>query len=738
MNRLARALVVASLLLASAHAWAYGVIVTDMGRVVRYPDPALTYYLGTYIPSSLGQAGLNAIEAGFAPWQQANCSVLSFAKVGTTSALTVLPTGADGNGQNEVIYSKSGYWPHGDYVLGVTVPLYSLDGRIIESDIAFNPTTPWTTSTGGGYGSMNLQGVSTHEIGHFFGLQHVLDYYGWGGSDMPTMVPATEDGISEMSLTDDDLLGTCFLYPSGEYTCANNNQCPDIIDTYQNGDEYIKASFSCTGGSCASSLVKEGTKGYGEECPDLADCVSPYFCQPMTTGQVCTRECNPSAPDCPGGDACAPYQDMADLGVCLPTSQYALGHSCSSAYECSSGLCYPNPDDTDRFCRQSCQVSKADCPSGFTCLSYTGIDYGGCLPNALVGPTPGQVGDACTAHADCASGVCGDGTCRKACASDASCGAGLVCKSFSGKKGCATGSVTPTGKADGAACTADGDCTSGLCATLPGTAYAYCRSACLPGGACPAGTTCVLYDDPTAGVCMPTAHATGDYCANNNDCTTKICHSTDQGLMQCVEACRITAPRCPTDHGCADDATFGPVCLPDAASTGGDTPAGGACQQDGACQTGLCHDGVCTLRCNVFASQCPSGFGCLSLGDGNAGGCVPVDGVALGEACGGDADCDSALCASLGDAGLCVQPCDRTDPACAAGQSCVGMGGYAVLGVCYGELADGGDDDPRVGTTAMCAWSPVGAEPFSLFVMLGLMVLGFAVRRRRSAPSIES
>jgi len=733
MTRSMRLLLVVTLLLVAPRLYGYGVIVTEIGRVVRWSTPDLTYYLGTYVPSSLGQAGLNAVDAGFTPWTTANCSVLAFSKVGTTAVTTVMPTGANPDGKNEVIYAKSAAtWPHGYGVLGVTVPLYSTDGRIIEADIAFSPQVSWTTSSNPGYGDMNIQGVATHEIGHFFGLQHVLDYYGYGGSDMPTMVPATEDGVSEMSLSDDDLLGTCFLYPNGEYSCANASQCPDIIDTYQSGDEYIKGSFSCTQGACKSALVKEGTKGYGEECPDPADCKSPYFCQPLSSGQKCTQECNPNAPNCPNGNGCIPYQDMADVGVCLPSSNYELSHTCANGYECDSALCYPNPDSTDRYCRESCKVSLGNCPTDFTCLSYTGIDYGGCIPDDLIGPAPKQVGESCTAHAECASGVCGDGTCRKACTSDATCGAGQVCQFFAGKKGCATGQVDPTGAADGESCAADGECKSGLCAMLPGTTFAYCRSACLPGGTCPTGTTCVLYDDPAAGVCMPTAHTLGDYCSNNNDCTTKICHSTAQGTLQCVEACRSSGAACPSGSACADDSAFGPVCLPDASGSGGDTPAGGACEQDGDCQTGLCHEGVCTLRCNVFDSGCPNGFGCLGLGDGNAGGCIPVGGAALGDACDGDADCASALCASLGDGGQCVKPCDRTDPDCASGQDCVGMGGYAVLGVCYG--GDGGGPGDRDGAaTSMCAWSSIGADPWALSALGALMVLALKRRRTRRA-----
>ena len=711
---------------------AYGVIVTDQGRVVCWSTPALTYELGTYAPNSVGQAGLNAIDAGFQAWPQSdasNCSALTFTKTGSTAVTTVLPTGADPNGVNEVIFSKSNAWDQPAGVLGVTVPLYAIDGRIMESDIAFSPESyylSWTTSTNVDYGEMNIQGVATHEIGHFFGLQHVLDYYGYGGVDQPTMVPATDDGVAEVSLADDDVRGTCFLYPQGEYGCSAASQCPDIIDLYANGQEYVKASFSCTAGACFSSLVGEGTKQYGEDCPDTSDCVSPLFCQPFALGQICTRECKPSLDDCPNGDSCVAYQDMPDLGVCFPTPHYPLAHDCASGPECESGLCIPNPDGQGHYCRASCQISKANCPAGFTCYSAAGIDFGGCVPNELVDPAAGVVGDPCDAHADCASGVCGEGTCRKACDADGDCGAGMDCVTFAGARGCDTAAVAPTGKADGEACTADGDCKSGLCATLPGTDFAYCRSACVPGGACPDGTACVLYQDASAGVCMPAAHPTGDYCSNNNQCTTAICHTTGQGTRQCVESCRDAEPRCPTGYDCADDAAYGAVCLPSEGAGGGDTPVGQACQQDGECQGGLCLGGVCTARCNVFASDCAAGYGCFSLGDGNSGGCVPVGGAAEGDACAADTDCASALCVALGGEAVCVAPCDRTDPGCDGGQGCIRMGGYDVLGVCYdnGGGTDGG------GNTGMCALGASPAGPWASLALLGLLLAVLALRRR--------
>jgi len=728
--RLLPALLLAACFAAPTSARAFSVLVTDWGKIVRYTDPALTYKMGTYIPSSLGQAGLAAIEAGFAPWTQPSCTTLTFTKIGTTTVTSVLPTGADPNGVNEVIYSQSGSWPHGSYVLGVTVPLYSMDGRIIESDIAFNPTTPWTLSTGGGWGSMNLQGVSTHEIGHFFGLQHVLDYYGWGGADMPTMVPSTDDGVEEITLSTDDQLATCFLYPAQPYTCTQAAQCPNILDVKSSGDEYYKAKFTCTGGSCKSDLVKVGTKNYGDQCPNMWDCVEPYFCQPMTTGAICSQECKPSAPTCPNGDVCVGYQDTPDLGVCLPNggvTKNELGASCTSAYECDSGLCYPNPNSTDRFCRLSCQLSKADCPAGQTCVSYTGIDYGGCVPDGLLGSLV-PLGGACASHADCASGVCGEGVCRKACSAATPCGSGMTCQTFDGKQGCAFGSTTTGGtKADGEPCGGSDECVSGLCAVLPGTAYFYCRTPCVPGGACPSGESCVQYGVAGEGVCMPQASPTGAPCTNNNACTSKICHSSPLGGMVCVAACQPTEPRCAGGQTCVNDDLYGPVCVPDGSTSSGTTLEGAACTADAECASGLCEQDVCRSRCDVFQPACLAGQACFPMGDGNLGACMPSGGAAVGAACAQNLDCLSAFCSG----GTCMGVCDRTDPSCPAGESCRGVGDLIVLGVCLADTGTTGGGDG--GGSGFCALG--GRAPAAPALLLLLLALAPLTLRRRPLPA---
>ena len=115
------------------------------------------------------------------------CFVCSDAPFGGTETLAVtVTTTADSPGTSD---------GHG----GTT----QFAGQIIKGDIAFNPSTQF--DTGGGTGQ-NLQTVATHEIGHFFGLDH-------SAVVRAVMFPFAPDILTTLSY--DDVAGISSLYPQG-------------------------------------------------------------------------------------------------------------------------------------------------------------------------------------------------------------------------------------------------------------------------------------------------------------------------------------------------------------------------------------------------------------------------------------------------------------------------------------------------------------------------------------------
>jgi hypothetical protein len=117
------------------------------------------------------------------------CSDADFAADANTLAVTITTT-ADAVGQSD---------GHGGTTRFV--------GQIIKADIIFNPAVQFTT---GGGSAQDLQTVATHEIGHFFGLDH-------SGIVRAVMFPFASN-ITTLSY--DDVAGMSVLYPK-----AN----PDVV-----------------------------------------------------------------------------------------------------------------------------------------------------------------------------------------------------------------------------------------------------------------------------------------------------------------------------------------------------------------------------------------------------------------------------------------------------------------------------------------------------------------------------
>jgi matrixin len=151
---------------------------------------------------------VTVIGASFATWTGApNTSITVQRDADTTATST-------GSGANVVAFTCTGSncdFTKEPETLAFTVTFPNSSGVISEADIFFNPNTCFTTDGGGTCPTpsdtpQDLQTVATHEIGHFFGLDHT-------GVVRAVMFPFAPD--VETKLAEDDVAGISFLYPKG-------------------------------------------------------------------------------------------------------------------------------------------------------------------------------------------------------------------------------------------------------------------------------------------------------------------------------------------------------------------------------------------------------------------------------------------------------------------------------------------------------------------------------------------
>ncbi len=640
-------------LLAPLTAGAYSVSLTggNTGNIVKWPTANLTYYLHPACSADLPNTTcLNEARASFTTWEQVGCTAVKFADQGFSNNLALTAVNGGTNDKNEVGWIENSAWFYGTYTLGVTAPWFSQDGVVFEADIAMNGYLQ-TWSTSGQNFSTDVRNVLVHEIGHFFGLQHVLS--GFSQNDPPTMAPSADPYMASQTPNANDQEGVCFLYPKGAWSCGNNDDCPFVVDDGPSG-EYYAGVLSCSGGNCGgfSNQLPEGDAQIGEDCVSDTDCESPLFCQPLQGGYgACASKCQTASPNCPSGFECVPYSNSPGNGVCLEQqggggggSKKANGESCQSSTECESFLCIN--EQGGGKCRQPC-FSANECPSGEQCMPLQGVNYGACFPgeDGGGGGEGKELGENCESGDECKSTLCAgsDGvyTCVQPCINSSQCPQGQQCYGLPGGGGACFGDNGGGGGGSGLGvgdtCEDSSQCISEMCVSIGGGA-AFCTDDCTQTSDCPCGLTCQQF----------------------------------QGGQS------LCAPGQPV------------ACLED----------GAECPGDSACVSGLCHGGVCATACNIFGHTCASG-GCLRNEWTDPNGICSNPGLALpGEPCATDAVCSTLFCHEE----TCAQPCNPAAPACPATQICeVAIG---EIGQCVEPVSgtgdtgvDGGTDGGAVGGT---------------------------------------
>jgi hypothetical protein len=192
----------------------------------------------------------------------------------------------------------------------------------------------------------DLQAVLTHEAGHALGLLHPCEVDGRDpsciGVPRDTVMDPEYHGVSQRTLTSDDVAAVCDLYPAAP-DCSAVNCGMSML-----GDPCAAASDCATGlcgdlGSCAASCGAGCSDGaacdtsapvpecrppggpYGSQCTRGSECEAGLCVLRDGVGS-CTRDCSDAAP-CPDDSECRPF---ADRTACVRRWRVSSGCSISA------------------------------------------------------------------------------------------------------------------------------------------------------------------------------------------------------------------------------------------------------------------------------------------------------------------------------------------------------------------------------------------------------------------------
>lgn len=313
-----------------------------------------------------------AIDAAFATWQDVPCASLTFTYAGGTELGVAI------DGENVILFVESG-WIYGPESAGATA-LTIIDGAQ-TADVAMNGEHfRWAIGPSGALvanRTFDLQGVLTHELGHFSGLSHTMSAH-------DTMYYSWTPWRNQRTLSLDDKRGLCSIYRVAGDECTAAGGCPagdacvatpdgrlcehpaDPIGASCNYDHVECADF------CLFTAVDLSTGYCSKFCDTNADCPLTHHCDAASAGSMPVKVCFAGAQPPPPVDA--------------STQECVLDEACPAGQYCTS------MGDCTLDCRVASDCGPtALCDPRGRCQAADGDDAGGCCDAGGTGPTAALV-----------------------------------------------------------------------------------------------------------------------------------------------------------------------------------------------------------------------------------------------------------------------------------------------------------------------------------------------------------
>ncbi|NVJ20409.1 adhesin [Myxococcus sp. AM011] len=396
----------------------------------------------------------------------------------------------------------------------------TFSGYVYQCDIFLNAVDfDWSTTTPTPAGHYDIQSVLTHEVGHCLGLGDSFEAIG------AVMFFDLQAGVSRRNLADYDRTALCRFYPK---TGAVGSPCDTTACT--TGLTCVTAPSTVSGKDlkvCAKGCFGNAT----------AECPAPYVCRESSAVSGYTRACLPALPDgvTPVGRECTPGPRSCATtnGVCIAPVSAPSGNGEFDRWD-------------EGYCTETCSGSNS-CPAGSGCSVVAG-QGSICLKDCTLGGSDCRPGYTCEARPE-------GNLCVPGCYGDLDCDSNSVCRTCD--RVCVPRQAA--GKQVGDACTANAECgTNQYCLFAEGGTQGVCAQQCsVSACSCPGGTSCQVVNKEGERACVRA-------CSASSCPATLRCGSVEQGGSACLPVC-VTNQDCAPNMLCASGGTcYDPQARPDA------------------------------------------------------------------------------------------------------------------------------------------------------------------------------